>query len=231
MEDLICARLEALRDEKYRAFTAKLIPNVCNVLGVRTPLLRKLARELVKDASFDIKNFLRLNTQRYMEFTLLQAFVIGLRNTAREEFFFDVKNFVPKINNWAVCDGFCSSLKLVNTYKSEFFDFLQLYLDSEEEYELRFGVVMLLDYYITEEYIDRVLNILVSRRHDGYYAQMAIAWALSMCYVKFFDKTHTTVLGAEIQPSVLKKTIRKVCESLQSTESQRQLLRELLVKN
>ena len=228
MHEFVKNKLVSLSDSKYQIFSAKLIPNINNVLGVRIPLLRKFAKELYKSKDFDLDGFLLITDNQYMEFVMLQGVLIGLKKAELNVLFADITQFVPKIDNWAVCDIFCASLKQVNTYKKEFFDFLQDYLKSEKEYELRFGVVMLLTYYVNNEYVDRTLEILTKLEHEGYYAQMAIAWALSICYVKFFAKTHDVVLKSNLSEEILKRTVRKVIESLRATKEEKDLLREFL---
>ena len=99
--------------------------------------------------------------------------------------------FLPKINNWSVCDSFCITLKAAGENPAEFWDFLQPCILSGEEFTVRFAIVMLLDYYITPEYIDRLFPIFDGISHEGYYVKMAVAWAVSMCYVKFPDKTES----------------------------------------
>lgn len=228
MENTINSRLEELSDEKYKKFSAKLIPNVTNVLGVRVPLLRKLAKTIVSDSTFDVNDFLSISSHKYLEFTMLQGFVIGLKKATVEEICSDISHFVPKIDNWAVCDGFCASLKIVKKYKQEIFEFLQKYIQSNDEYELRFGVVMLLNYYIEENYLDKVLTILIKLYHESYYAQMAIAWALSICYIKYFDYTNSFIKGSKMDAVIWKKTVRKVCESLQVSDEQKNIVKSML---
>lgn len=230
MRNEIKKHLVELSEEGYREFSAKLIPNVDNVLGVRIPILRRYAKELSKSEGFDVDVFLSIEDNEYLEFVMLQGILLGMKHSPQEVFFEDVRRFVPKIDNWAVCDIFCASLKLTNKYKDETFEFLQSYLLSKEEYMLRFGVVMLLTYYINEKYITKVLEILTALKHDGYYAQMAIAWALSICYVKFFDETHSVVSKADLPFEILRKTVRKVVESLRPTKEQKEFLK-LYLKN
>lgn len=230
MRNEIKKHLVELSEEGYREFSAKLIPNVDNVLGVRIPILRRYAKELSKSEGFDVDVFLSVEDNEYLEFVMLQGILLGMKHSPQEVFFEDVRRFVPKIDNWAVCDIFCASLKLTNKYKDETFEFLQSYLLSKEEYMLRFGVVMLLTYYINEKYITKVLEILTALKHDGYYAQMAIAWALSICYVKFFDETHSVVSKADLPFEILRKTVRKVVESLRPTKEQKEFLK-LYLKN
>ena len=228
MQTTIKKKLLELSEPEYQVFSSKLIPNINNVLGIRIPLLRKLARELYKSKEFNLRAFLEIHDNEYMEFTMLQGILIGLKKTETNEFFKDISNFVPKIDNWAVCDIFCASLKQTNKFKEECFEFIQKYLKSTKEYELRFGVVMLLTYYIDDEYIDRTLSILTKLEHEGYYAQMAIAWAISICYVKFFNQTHNIVKDASIPPEILKRTVRKVIESLRPTKEEKEFLRDFL---
>ena len=228
IEKQIITKLEALSDESYRDFNAKLIPNINNVLGIRIPVLRHYARELYGQEEIDINAFLKINNDKYMEFTMLQGFITGLKKSAKAEFFADIKTFIPKINNWAVCDTFCASLKQTKKYLPETFEFLQPYLQSQNTYELRFGVVMLLTYYITDDYIDRVLEILTTLSSSDYYAQMGIAWALSICYVNYFDKTHAVVSGSNLSFEIKNKTVRKVIESLRPAIEQKNFLKNYI---
>lgn len=226
MKDFVKQKLLENADPEYQVFSAKLIPNINNVLGVRIPLLRKLAKTLYMSDEFKLDEFLEISDSEFMEFSMLQGVLIGLKKSDKDEFFSDIKSFVPKIDNWAICDIFCASLKLTKKYLKEMFEFLEYYLNSDEEYELRFGVVMLLTYYINDEYIDRVVSIMIKLKHQGYYAQMAIAWALSICYVKFFDKTHSYVAQSDIAPEILRRTVRKVVESLRPSVEQKTFLKE-----
>lgn len=228
MKEKIVTGLKEISDKKYRDFNAKLIPNINNVMGIRIPVLRKYAKELYNTKDFDINTFITLKDKPCMEFTMLQGFVIGLKKSSKEEFFNDIKNFVPLIDNWAVCDTFCASLKLTKKFMPETFEFLKPYLKSSNTYELRFGVVMLLTYYITDDYIDRVLNILTNLSHDDYYAQMGIAWALSICYVKYFDKAHAAISKSKLPKEIQTKTVRKVIESLRPSKEQKEFLRRYI---
>ena len=228
MEEKIIKRLKELSDRKYRDFNSKLVPNINNVLGVRIPVLRNYANELYNDKGFAVDEFISISSAPFMEFTMLQGFLIGLKKSGREEFFRDVKNFVPKINNWAVCDTFCASVKLVKKYPAETFEFTQKYFKSKKEYEIRFGVVILLTYFINDEYIDRVLEILVNLSSNDYYAQMGIAWALSICYVNYFEKTHEVVSNSNLLKEIKVKSARKVIESLRPTKEEKDFLRKYI---
>ena len=184
----IKAKLLKKSEKDYKNFSASLIPNINNVLGVRLPTLRKIAKEIYKNNEWE--EFVNQQKFEYMEEIMLQGMVIGLIKKQPEEILKYVLNFVPKIDNWAVCDSFCNSLKFTNKNKELVWAFLQPYFKSDKEYEIRFGYVMLLSYFIDEFYIDKVLKLIDDFKDEKYYSKMSVAWALSICYIKFPEKTH-----------------------------------------
>lgn len=184
--DEIREKIFELADEKYKEFHSGLCPNTNNIVGVRVPVLRNYSKELVKG---NFRNYLANAKDEYYEEVMLQGMVIGLAKMELEERLEYITKFVPKIDNWAVCDVSCAGFKFAKKYQSEVWKFLKPYLESNKEFEIRFGVVMLLDFYITEEYIDKVLEILNKIQYEGYYVKMAVAWAISVCYIKFPKET------------------------------------------
>ena len=136
-----------------------------------------------------------------------------------------LREFVPKINNWGTCDIVCSNLKFIKQNKELVWEFIQPYLKSNKEFEIRFGVVILLNYFIEDEYIDRVLLILEKIKHEGYYAKMAVAWALSVCFVKYWDKTLEYFTTCCLEKWTYNKTIQKTCESYRITQDKKNLLK------
>ncbi|MBS6603797.1 MAG: DNA alkylation repair protein [Brachyspira sp.] len=197
-------------DEKYQTFSSALLPGVNNVVGVRLPVLRKISREIYKS---DWQTYLKNNDCRFMEETMLKGMVIGLIKDEPEKILNYIENFVPEINNWSVCDSFCCGLKFIKKNKELVWNFVQKYLNSEKEFEIRFGVVVLLNYFIEENYIDRVLEKLEKVKTTDYYAQMAAAWAISICYIKFEAKTLDFLKKPSIDKAVFNKSIQKIIES------------------
>lgn len=224
----ICAfartELEKYSDIKYKKFTAALIPGVKNILGVRLPVLRKIAKEIAKgDWEFYIKN----HSEKYMEDILLSGLVLAYLKENFNKMLKLTADFVPKIDNWAVCDTFCNGLKFVNKDKKAAFKFLAPYLKSKDEYELRFGVVMLLSHFIEPEFIDEILEILFNLKSEYYYARMAIAWAISICYIKFPEKTHKYLKKNELDDFTHNKSISKIIESYRVSKGDKDSLRLL----
>ena len=224
MDKTVREQIFELADEKYRKFSSSLLPNVRNIAGVRLPELRKLAKTIAKG---DWRAYLSEDNSEYFEEIMLQGFVIGCAKADIDELLKYTAAFVPKIDNWSVCDSFCISLKFTKSNMERVWNFLQPYLSSKKEYEIRFGVVMLLNFYINEEYIDRVLKILDSIKHDGYYVKMAAAWAVSICYVKFPEKTLKYLKGCALDDFTYNKSLQKITESLQVDKKTKEMIRNM----
>lgn len=219
-------RLEKEADKKFQKFTAALIPNIDNVLGVRTPVLRKIAKELYKSGEF---SFMFELQAQYMEENMLKGMIIGLFKKPAEDVLSYVQDFVPTIDNWAVCDNFCCSLKMTKDNLSLVWNFIQPYFKSDKEFEIRFAYVMLLNYYLIDEYIDKVLNLVDEFNDDRYYSQMAVAWLVSICYIKYPKKTEKYLKKSNLNDWTYNKSIQKICESLKvdkKTKSQLKLMKK-----
>lgn len=223
---IIEEKMKGLADKKYREFQIKLCPGVDNILGVRVPILRKYAKDLLKE--YSLEEVLYSLDDKYYESIMLQGMVIGLaKNRNIEEILEYVKNFIPKIDNWAVCDTFCAGLKITEKNKERVWNFLKEHLKSNKEFELRFALVMILDFYIDEKYIDEVLEIIDSIKSDEYYVQMAAAWVLSVCVVKFYEKTLEYLKNSSIDKFTFNKAIQKSIESYRITEGQKEILKKM----
>lgn len=169
---------------------------------------------------------------QYMEELMLYGMVIGCMKEKLEELFPYIERYVARIDNWSLCDSFCAGLKQAKKQPEAMWDFLQPYLRSEKEFDLRFGVVMLMDFYVTPEYIDRLLEIFDGIRHEGYYVKMAVAWALSVCLVKQWDKSFAYMASKDnhLDEFTFGKTVQKCRESYRLTDRQKQDLTALKEK-
>ena len=218
-------QLFALADPAYQKFNASLLPNVEHILGVRMPVLKKLARQI---AAGDWRDYLDTAQNHYYEETMLQGLVIGAARADVEETLCRTADFIPKIGSWGVCDSFCAALKpAVRQSKERVWEFLQPWFASGREYELRFGIVMLLDYYIEPAYIGRVLSLLDDVRHEGYYVKMAAAWALSICYIKLPDATMPYLLNNSLDGFTYQTALRKITESRRIDAQTKEAIRRM----
>ena len=217
-------KLFELSDDKFKTFHSRLCPTTDNIIGVRLPLLRQLAKEIAKG---DWRNFLSNSKEEYYEEILINGLVIAYAKCDVEERLNYIESFVPKIDNWAICDSFCNTLKFVNKNKEIMWEFIQPYLKSYNEFEIRFAVVIILNYYITEDYIDLVLKTLDNIKHDGYYVKMAVAWAISMCFVKFEEKTMAYLKDNSLDDFTYNKSLQKICESLRVDKNTKELIKSM----
>ena len=226
MKQKIKEELKQLADEKYREFHKGLCPGTENILGIRVPVLRDYAKKLAKE--YEIKALLENIDNEYYEEIMLQGMLIGLeKDKDIQNILKDIEIFVPKIDNWGVCDVFCAGLKITKKHLQEMWNFLQKYVTSDKEFEIRFGVVMILDYYITEEYLERIFAIFDSIKSNQYYVQMAVAWAISICLIKFYDKTINYLKTSHIDKFTYNKALQKAIESYRITDEQKSFLRKM----
>ena len=175
---------------------------------------------------FDDKKPIQNDTEIFEEI-MLQGMVIGYAKIDVEERLRLIAGFVPKISNWSVCDSFCFSLDFTKKHKERVWEFLLPYFSSNSEYDLRFAIVMLLNYYIDDEYIDKVLLLLDGIKHEGYYAKMAVAWAISVCYIKYPDKTMKYLKNNNLDDFTYNKAIQKIIESNRINKNTKDLLRKM----
>lgn len=218
--------LKNLADLKYQEFQSGLCPGINSILGVRIPALRNYAKQLIK--SYSIEELLNSIGQEYYEEIMLQGMIIGLEKEKKLENTLErIKQFIPKIDNWAVCDIFCAGLKITKEYPDEIWHFIQKYFQSQQEFEVRFAVVMMLDYYIQEDYLEKDFALLGEIRPKDYYAKMAVAWAISMCLIKFYEETIQFLKTSNLDVFIYQKAIQKAIESYKITEEQKQFLRKM----
>ena len=216
--------LFSLCDDKYKKFATSLIPNCENLMGVRIPQIRKIAKEIVKANPID---FLDNADDIYFEETMLKALIIGNMNEDIEIILEQIALFVPKITNWSLCDSFCNELKIVRIHKERVWKFLQRYHQSSEAYEIRFVVVMLLFHYIEEQYLDDILFICDIITHENYYVKMAVAWAISMCFVKFPKETMGYLKQNNLDDETYNKALQKIRESLQVDKATKEIIKSM----
>lgn len=205
----------SLADEKYRDFQMKLLPDTEHFVGVRLPKLRQLAKRITKESGgeyLDAALGCKLQDELFEEI-MLQGMIIGYMKSDISDIFSYTEKFVPKIDNWSVCDSFCSGFKHAMQHQDEVWDWLRQFLKSEREFEVRFGVVMLLNYYIDDAHIHQLFPIFEAIKQDGYYVKMAVAWAVSICYIKYPQKTRDYLQKSKLDAFTYNKALQKIVES------------------
>ena len=158
---------------------------------------------------------------------MLQGLVIGYAKASPEEILEHIARFIPKINNWGVCDSFCTGLKLSKKHPALVWNFLHPYLKSDKEFEIRFAVIMMLAHFVYDEYIDQMLAELDKIRHEGYYVKMGVAWAVSVCYVKYPEKTMAYLKNCSLDDFTFNKSLQKILESYRVDQESKTVIRAM----
>jgi len=224
IKEEILKRLYEMQDLKYKEFDSSLCPNVDNIIGVQVPKLRAIARELVKKNK---KEYLELENIEYYEEKVIQGLMIGISKLSIEDTKKYLEKFIPKIDSWAVCDTVCSSLKITNKHQKEMWYFLETYIKSNKEFEIRFALVMYLNYFLNDEYIDKVIDNIGKIKSNKYYVQMAIAWLLAESYIKQKEKTTEYLKNDELDNFTHNKAIQKIIDSYRVTVQEKEFIRTL----
>ncbi len=223
MEPTLREQLFAMADRRYRDFSASLTPGAGPMIGVRLPQLRSIAREIARG---DWRAWLDRAEDEYFEERMLQGLVIGYAKCPPDEKLRLTKRFIPKIDNWAVCDCCCWRLK--SAEREPMWKFILPRFRAAAEYDVRFAVVMGLSNYADEAHIDRLLELLGSVRHPGYYARMGVAWAVSVCYVKFPARTQAWLETAcPLDDWTYNKALQKIVESLRVSDAGKAAVRAM----
>ena len=234
-EEKVRELLMEMAEPDYAKFSGSLLGREAVMLGVRLPKIRELAKKVAKtDGREYLDKALPDGEEdageiQYMEELMLYGMVIGCMREKLEVLFPYIRRYVARIDNWSLCDSFCAGLKQTKKEPEQMWEFLQPYLHSDKEFDLRFGIVMLMDFYVTPDYIDELLRIYDGIHHEGYYVKMAVAWALSVCLVKQWEKSfaYMSSLDNRLDEFTYGKTVQKCRESYRLTEEQKGLLKEL----
>ena len=214
-------KLEAMAEEKYRQFAVSLLPAGTKMLGVRLPKLRELAKQMAKQGKSDWG----APCGALMEEKMLEGMIIGYADLSFEERCERLRRFVPKIDNWSVCDCFCCSLKYAKTHKDTVWNIVNKYAHSEKEYEIRFAHVMMLNYFIEKKYLNDIFSLAEIFKCDKYYARMGAAWLLSICFIKYPEETLKFLKNTKIDNFTYNKSIQKICESYRVDKATKQKLK------
>ncbi|MBQ9114662.1 MAG: DNA alkylation repair protein [Clostridia bacterium] len=226
MKDEILQKLLSLADNPYKEFSAPLLPTIPreNIIGIRTPILRAYAKELKKKGGYE--SFLRELPHKYLEENHLHAFLIEA--LPYQEFAKEIELFLPYIDNWATCDSLRPK-NLKNNYDS-YLLLIKRWILSDKPYTIRFGIGMLMSYYLDERFDERFLYDVSAIKSDHYYVNMMIAWYFATALAKQYDSTLPYLQNKVLSKWVHNKTIQKAVESYRITNEQKRFLKTLKIK-
>lgn len=221
---MIRERLFALQDEKYGDFQSKLIPGLPReqVIGIRMPAMKKLAKELVNGE--ETNDFLKQLPHTYYDENVLHALLIASikdYDACMEA----LETFLPYIDNWAVCD--CLSPKVFQKHKTELLEKIKLWIPSEHPYICRFGMGMLMRWFLDDDFCQEYLELPAAVRSEEYYVNMMTAWFFATALAKQWDAAIPYLEQKRLDPWTHNKTIQKARESYRITPGQKEYLKTL----
>lgn len=223
----LMARLEALRDDRYAAFNRSLVPGVNSAaLGVRMPMLRGIAREIIRSA--DWREFLEISREHPLyELRMLHAMVLGGAKCDITDKLSLADAFLPHVDNWAVCDGLCASFKPKKGEREGLFPFVCACAESDVEFRKRFGLVMMMNVFREPPFIDRVMAVYRAFHHDGYYARMGAAWGLATLWLYAREDALAILTDNLWDDFTHNKAIQKLRESYRVSDADKALTQGL----
>lgn len=224
----IRARLFSLQDTAYRDFQVKLIPGMDaqKEIGVRTPELRKLAKELAKRE--DIREFLNDLPHQYFDENQLHAFILSGEKDF-EKCMEDLERFLPYVDNWATCDQM--SPKVFRKNRKKLLESINRWIGSEHTYTVRFAIKMLMEHFLDEDFDPAYPEMVAEVRSEEYYIRMMIAWYFATALAKQYEAVLPYLEQKKLDVWTHNKTIQKAVESYRITEEQKIYLKSLKRKN
>lgn len=224
MKEEIRTKLFENQDLNYRKFHSSLCPGIDNIIGVRVPIIRKLVKDILKE---DYEVYLNEVDNKYYEETVIEGLIIATSKMSTSKKIEYLDFFVPKIDNWAVCDITCSSFKFKKEELPTIWKYILKYQKSKNEFELRFMVVMMMDYFLLDEYIDEVLTIIDKIKVDYYYTNMAISWLISVAFVKYRDKTIKYLKNNNLSTFTYQKSLQKIIDSYRVSQKDKDMISKM----
>ena len=212
-----------MRDEKYRDFNAKLMPNIDKntIIGVRVPQIRGLAKKIKENTG----DFLEKLPHKYYEENNLHAFLIA-EIADFDECIGKINDFLPYVDNWATCDSM--KPKCFKKNKEKLLSEIEKWLKTEHEYTVRFAIGMLMTHFLDEDFDEKYLQKVSEIKSDKYYINMMIAWYFQAALAKQWESAVKYIEKDRLSPWVRKKTVQKAKESYRITQKQKEYLKSLI---
>ena len=227
LEQKVQKQLMAMQDLKYRDFQCKLMPTVASdtVIGVRTPELRKFAKEFSKKP--DVDEFLKILPHKYYEENNLHGFLIETIKDY-DRVITELDAFLPYVDNWATCD--LMRRKIFQKHLEELLGKIKEWINDDHTYTIRFGIEMLMSFYLDEQFCPEFLELVSYVQSEEYYVNMMVAWYFATALAKQYDDTLPYIEQHRLSKWTHNKAIQKAVESYRISDGQKTYLRTLKVK-
>jgi len=212
--------------EEFKEFTKKIVNSKSEVIGVKTDVIKSLAKSIVETNS---KQFLDYKDVTFYEQKLLYGFVLAYSKLKLQEFEKYFNFYLSIIDSWAIVDSPICAMKIIKNNKDYFFEKLVNNLNHKNPFAVRFSVVAFFKFYLTDNYVDKVIEIYKTLKSEHYYINIGLSWGICEILIKHFDKGVNLLQTKQLSAIVQNKAIQKACESFRITEQQKQFLKTLKV--
>ena len=213
-----------LKDDKYNEFNSSLINNIdkSKFIGVRTPMIKDLAKKYINNP--EINTFLNNLPHQYHEENMLHGLLIS-EIKDYDKALIKLNEFLPYIDNWAVCDSL--KIKIFKKNEDKLINEIYKWIKSSHEYTIRYAIGLLINHYLNNNYDKKYLLLPLNVKNDGYYVKMMIAWYYATALIKRWDDTIFILENKLKDDFIFKKTISKAIESYRIDDNKKEYLRKL----
>ena len=218
--------LKKLQDKTYKQFTSTLVPNINpeNIIGVRAPNLKNLAKQMIKQNQFD---FLQNLPHEFLEENNLHSYIISQIDNF-DECIKNTNNFLPYIDNWATCD--CLRPKCFKDNTKQLLEYIKIWLKSSHSYTIRFAIEMLMLHFLDDNFDPQFCEIIANINSQEYYVNMMISWYFATALAKQYPTAIKYLQNKKLPQFVHNKTIQKATESFLIPNKTKQYLKSLKIK-
>ena len=213
-------------DKTYQEFLSRVVVSD-KVFGLKTPFLKKIAKEISKS---DYQSFIMINTSDYYELTMIEGLLYGYLKVDTDNLLTCLDTYFQKVNSWAHVDSTVANLKQFKKMEDIGFKYAKKLIHSKKNFSKRAGILILLNYYLHDKYIDKILEIVSKIRSNDYYVKMAVAWLMSVAYIKYKEKTLIYLVNIQ-DDFIFNKTLDKIVDSRRISADEKAFIKSLKNRN
>ena len=215
--------LISIKDSKYKEFHSSLVLNSkYEMIGIRVPTMKDIAKKIAKTSN--IEEFLEFAQDKFYEEVMIQGLVIS--HIKDEKLFYKYfKKHINKIDNWALCDTFCSAIKIVEKYEDKYFEEAVDMSLSDKEFISRVGLIIILSHFVSEKNLDTIFEVLNKIKSDLFYINMAEAWLVCELYIKYPKETKSFIKKNNLNKFTQNKAISKIHDSYRVSKEEKEVLK------
>ena len=217
--------LVKLQKDSLKNFNKLLIPNLDKeIIGVTNPKIKELSKAIIQEKD---EEFLLSLPHLYYEEDILHGYLLSYNVYTYYELIELIEKFLPYVNNWAVCDTMAKNKKILLKDREQYFNKCLEWVNTNKTYYIRFGLLQMMSYYLIDNYVDKIIDIILTIHNHDYYVDMMISWLLATMMIDYQDKVISLLKDKKLNNFIIRKTISKSIESFRISYDTKEYLKEL----